>query len=720
MPQNTLRALERGGALLEELQDQTPEEAIERRRDALRELIAPCDTVLLLGQLLMKETRLDPQTYRETEHEGLAAIVEFVAAELAARPTRAGVAPHTPVMDANLLGPVHDLVHEVMLIASLGRARRVGARVEPEADARNRMAMQHLMLRGPGWQWQEEATLRGLFGPPHLAAKLKEKLGFTVDDGIACARAATKLISDHYRIHVTQVQEELEALDDEHPALEWARSELSGWENIPSKHRAKLAFGTWALVHMGDALLFTSAELGTCADVDPSIAWSFMQGLKTSLGGPADDWFAAADAVRRRPYLEIQDDVYMPTVPGNDLWALRGTFESALKGDKGFLRHRARWLEEQATARIADSTQADERHSGLTYEYRDDSGSTLQGEIDGLVRIGDVALILEAKSATMRPGARRGGDAFLSHLQENLTKAAEQGTRATSALRAGAPLRQGKDEIHLGAEIREVHSIVVTLDDLSSVAPILWQLQGTRILPVGTTVPWLLSLHDLDLICQTIEWPAQMVHFLRRRARLNLRGGVDAADELDLWMHYLAFGMYFDDTEEDRIRLTSFTDELDAWVLHEQGMRETPAQKPRMNLDDETRAFLDLLCDERPPPAWAAAASVVLDMNGAGRVEFWDALREIRNRTIARERPQRCTLDFPEDLDPMIVCGAVVPDDDDARLPEVLRELVAERLAEHGIQRVLAIGRAASSTRPYDALVVVDRSWRELPTPDDR
>lgn len=36
---------------------------------------------------------------------------------------------------------------------------------------------------------------------------------------------------------------------------------------------------------------------------------------------------------------------------------------------------------------------------------------------------------------------------------------------------------------------------------------------------------------------------------------------------------------------------------------------------------------------------------------------------------------------------------------------------------EHGIQRILAIGRAVSSTRSYDALVLVDRTRRGLPGP---
>jgi hypothetical protein len=47
---------------------------------------------------------------------------------------------------------------------------------------------------------------------------------------------------------------------------------------------------------------------------------------------------------------------------------------------------------------------------------------------------GDTILAVEAKSATMRPGARRGGRALISHLKATLTKASEQAALAKQVL----------------------------------------------------------------------------------------------------------------------------------------------------------------------------------------------------------------------------------------------------------------------------------------------
>jgi hypothetical protein len=255
----------------------------------------------------------------------------------------------------------------------------------------------------------------------------------------------------------------------------------------------------------------------------------------------------------------------------------------------------------------------------------------------------------------------------------------------------------------------------VTLDDLSAAAPVLWQFHGTRVMPEGVTIPWVVTLHELDLVASTIEWPAQFVHFLRRRSRVNQLGDLVASDELDWWMHYLLIGLYFEDeVREGSIRLLSHTDPLDAWVLYERGMRRTPAEKPSMRMDKTSRAFLDLVCEERPP-GWISAACALLDISFDARKQLWKAVDKLRPLARQRRRPQRCTLGFQSAPDPMMICAVVVPNENRNRLSDVLQDLVETRVSEYGPQRVLGIGVTVGSRRPYDALAVLDRKWWEPP-----
>lgn len=717
MPRTARETFERGVKLFAELHEGTTlDEMIARRRRELRELLSRFDAVHLLGQLIFSEAPMSAETYSESEHAGAAYVVEMIAAELILRPGRAGTSAVTPAIEGHVLAPARELCHEAALLESFRRMNAAGGRDTAESLARARAASHHLMLRGPGWPWQEHDTLRGLFGPERFAGQLKTALGFDAEDAIACSEAVARLMGERAQEHMTSARETAGAFGPKHPAYQWATATLRGWQDAgPPELRAHAMTTIWAMNNLGDALLLSGDSLARTACVEPTAASAFLAALAQAPGQVDDDWFGLAESLRRCPFIDYGPDGFLPTVVGSDLWALRGVFEGALQNVEAYRRHRGRWLEETAATRLAKSVAPDHLYLSVEYAYEGERGERLEGEIDALLLCGDTAIVIEAKGATMRPGARRGGEAFIGHLRANLTRAAEQGTRAIQALAKPGSIRKDGAPLAL-PEVREVHPIVVTLDDLSAVAPVLWEFQGTRVMPDGVTIPWVVTLHELDLVASTIEWPAQFVHFLRRRARLNQIGQLSASDELDWWMHYLLKGLYFED-EADRgpARLLSHTDSLDAWVLHERGLRRTRAAKPSMLLDKNSRAFLDLICEERPL-GWIAAACALLDVGHEARKRLWKAIDKMRPQARQRARPQRCTMMVEPGPDPMMICAVVVPNDHAGHLAQVLADLVDARVTENGLQRVLGIGATVGSRRPYEALSILDRSWWEPPT----
>lgn len=118
---------------------------------------------------MFSEVPIDPDTYVESEHLGAAYVVEMVAAEFLRRPGRAGTSEVTPAIDAHLLRPMRRLCQEAALLESWRRSRAAGGLSTAESAARGRAASHHLMVRGPGWPWQEHETLRGLFGAERFA-----------------------------------------------------------------------------------------------------------------------------------------------------------------------------------------------------------------------------------------------------------------------------------------------------------------------------------------------------------------------------------------------------------------------------------------------------------------------------------------------------------------------------------------------------------------------
>lgn len=708
-----MRGLEVAARVADELAAGTaPEEAIAARQRQVADLLAPFDAVHALAHVMFEEAALDPESYVESEHEGSAYVVELIAASLLRRESRHGVAETSPAIDGRLLGAVDELAREATQFEVLRRGRNAGASDSPEGAARSRAARQNLVVRGPGWYWQEYALLRDLFTAQDFAARLKSALGFDAEEAIRCCEAMTRLIPSRVAEHMQAARASASDFGPSHPAHSWAAESLTGWQEADDEMQALGLTALWALNTLGDALLVDGEALSREASVEPEAASRFLEALSLPMGQAADDWFGLAEQVRLRPYVAFGDGQYLLTVPGNDLWALRGVLEAVLKDAKPYRAHRARYLEQRSTSLLEAALRPEETHLAVQFDYVDEQAEHVSGEIDGLIRCGDTVILVEGKGATMRPGARRGGEALLRHLQDNLTKAIEQGQHAKEAIRRGALLKDGKP-LELGAPIREVHPVVVTLDDLSAMAPVLWQLEGSKVLPEGVTLPWVVTLHELDLVAATIEWPVQFIHFLRRRSRLNQRGGVDAHDELDWWMHYLFVGLYFDNEPHDAlIRLTSFTDPLDAWALYDAGIRETPAEKPRMRVDARTRAFLDLLCAERPD-GWVPAGCSLLEPNGEARQKFWREAERLRRRAGRRKAVQRMTLGFDETGDAFLLCVVAVPDPDRDRMLAALEQLVDQRLDELGVQRVVGFGMSASGKRPYEALLVLEHGWWE-------
>ncbi len=686
-----------------------PAAEIDARIRELERIFAPYDAIHLLGQFAGSEWAFrQPDEYVESEETGAAYVVEIVAAILARRPSRAGEQRVTPFIDARVLEPSRELVHEIIMLEGLRRGQRaMVAQSGALGAARRRAAIQHLMLRAPGWPYQENDVLGDLFERDDLARRLHEALGFTAANAVACVEAVASLVPTH----IGQLMEDSQ--DSRLPeALAWASEVVAVREGAGPRAVREMALASlWALTHLGDALCFTIEEVSANSGVPGDVAAAVVAALAVPFGQAEDDVFKLAETIRARPYLEVGNDTYFPTVPGNDTWALRGVLEGAVAGE-GYARHRGRWLERKAGERLAAALVPDEMHFevGLVSAH---SGERI-GELDALLRYGDTVIVIEAKGAAQRISAKRGGEALIDFLEATLTKAGEQAALAKRALTPqvdiGLTTSTGA-RLTLGAEVREVHPIVVTLDDISSIAPALWELAGTRVLPADVTIPWLINWYQLDLVCDLVEWPAQLVHFLRRRSRMNDLGRLHAVDELDWFMLYLNEGLYFEEDEHlrrnEEVRYLSQTDELDAWVLWKEGLRSTPASKPRQSLDGATERLLDFLTEVRPP-GWIPAGCAVLEMSSETREELHAQIQEARQRAARRGVAQRGTLVFGEAIRPFMVLWVVAPDEGRPVLQDLLRNLVDERVAQHQLQSAVAFGVLVSSPRPVDALLVLE------------
>lgn len=270
-------------------------------------------------------------------------------------------------------------------------------------------------------------------------------------------------------------------------------------------------------------------------------------------------------------------------------------------------------------------------------------------ESDALFVVDGIALCVEVKAGSIT-GRARGGDIkrLARDLQKTLQEANEQADRLSKLIRINRGVWGGNGQWVDLSEVREVHSIVVALDDLGPLSLSMSVLVEEGIID-SDEVPWIVTLHDLIVMAKVFDHPAQFVCFLRRRCGRRLATMVSGMDELDLLMWFLNGYMYFDpDPREiaaqlpiDRavsreaqerfddqppVLVGTLTDPLDAWFYFQEGQAERKASKPSRHEADWIEEFLRA-AETIKSPGWIRTGADMVSLSPDEQRKRGDTLR---------------------------------------------------------------------------------------------
>lgn len=255
-------------------------------------------------------------------------------------------------------------------------------------------------------------------------------------------------------------------------------------------------------------------------------------------------------------------------------------------------------------------------------------------EADCLLVLDGVALCVEVKAGDLRPRTRQGG---LAQLEGDLTKTIKDAAHQADRLRSlivdhNGLWRENGSWLDL-TDVREVHSIVVCLDDLGPLAMCTSEMVRAGVLP-QTHLPWVVSLHDLLVFQHVLTRPEHLLTYLRRRTNRDAALWVTGSDELDFLMWFVAGGFYFvpdpdrihaqhpgskpptsrmrrEYRGQGRTQVGTLTDTLDAHYYWLEGTSSQTAECPRRN--DPPPALLrllDAMRDNNAPGWWRVAADL--------------------------------------------------------------------------------------------------------------
>lgn len=525
-----------------------------------------------------------------------------------------GVDPR-PV-DQELCGVISErlvpLAHELLNLATV-RDLLAADKLDDMAQVAAFVRGNGRWMRGTSYPQMQEDALRGLFGAPAVDAGIKALLGFGVEDALSFLNACHQMQMDQFNARSQGLADAFNSIDmspTHVPTDEEKRAALDGLTGLFNPSAAQAAVPTADVA----ARAGLSAEAGSkvaaffAASAPPGGA---AQGLRTYLDGNSP--------VRARP-LFGRDDLVMTIHPALIADAVKSGFEDALKNSahwETYAAHRGKYLEERVAGVFRTLVPGLTEHHGVEYfvpateteASGEPTGYTKLVEGDHLFVLHDVAFIVEDKAVPLSDRSRTGE---LSPLRRNLADAIAKGAGQASRMKQritedhGLRLRDGS-WIDL-ADVREIHSVVTSLDDMPGIATATAKLVGAGLLSPDS-IPWTVSLNDLDLIAQLVGRPAEFLLYVRRRTEPKATEIFMAVDELDLFLLFFRMGLYVEPDpvavarempwlgkprtadvrrhkEQGPGLVTSHTDDLDAWYfsLHPPAGGEAGivAPKPRM------------------------------------------------------------------------------------------------------------------------------------------
>jgi hypothetical protein len=533
------------------------------------EITAPYDAAHLIAALTATRT-FTSTAWRESDH-GSPLADEVIVAALIARESRAPLRDVPPGDDMlEVLGRLLEIGMQIATITTYSALDGTVGDPPAAVDLAARYRARDAMVRGDAYERQELSLFAKLLSEPNAAEVLRATLGFDVDDAVAFEQGLT--------------------------AIGERRFHANGLSAPGALHAATIV----------QHLSVTPRALARAAGRDEESAAAFLNAFSVGFGHrePGGAVLGGRPMLRDRPLVRIEPNRYLNTSPVNLLATLRPTLERAVKGTAAwepYQVHRANAVEARVERNFRRALRPEATWRNVRYDISGIGGGF---EADVVILVDELLLLVEVKSGDFSDAARRGKPRALADaLRALVGKATAQGDRIRDAIVGGRPIRlQSRDTgapLHLPLErIRRVEPIVVTLRSLAWLQGCGALLREAEIVPAGITAPWLVSLHELEVIAHLTDHPAQLTRYIERRRHLppNVDSGTD---EVNLWMLYLQSSL--DGLPRHApVVVPNVSETLDTYAMF------GAAPRPSMQLAPSTKRALAAL-EQQGASGWLAA-----------------------------------------------------------------------------------------------------------------
>lgn len=479
-----------------------------------------------------------------------------------------------------------------------------------------------VMIRNTSYADMTERTVTDLLDAVELVrVELVSGLGFDAHDAIKVLTAVNKIQQDQVNDRAADFAEALNDLSASPVGATLGSYQEDAEPNAPPS-------ALWLEAVRGffepdlEASTVPVAEIVAETGLGEGRVLAVVERFTVDITGqsPADvlDAFTGgANPLRSRPLIAADGDRVLLPHHTLSVDAVKENLEEYLKGTKVwemYQRHRGELLEARVRAALervlpADAVFRDAFNYFVPANEAEDAAAdpakyTKKVEGDHLVVVDDVAVIVEDKAGAVSAIAKGGKTRRLqADLTSIIAKASDQARRLSDLIGRDGGIRTEDGWVDL-TRIREIHTIAVSLDDLMSVTTATDELVRAGLIDPAN-IPWTVSLHDLELIAELVDRPAEFLLYLRRRRDPLTTHVYMAPDELDLFLLFFEGNLWAEPDpdevyrtfpftgppssaarrrfrEQQRTYITSRTDKLDDWHYFKSRTSSPPPPKPRM------------------------------------------------------------------------------------------------------------------------------------------
>jgi hypothetical protein len=657
----------------------------------LEEILLQYNSFDLIANLTITQLALNPETYKESTHHGLAFVVEYATLLYLKHPFNEG---RTFAIGQVPLEEIDNRIRSVHLATSLYYGfDKLPATVEGAPDARDSLGFRtmssEMTVRSPGYEHHHREQLQVLFDP--VKDWMLGKIGFSSEDVNKVEDASGRVTHSKLLARVKEGKKNQASIlrdlqrarrKQGSPEQDYVIGELRKLSPKHAKEQLKNLLIGWVCSFAGTAYSFTVDELAGETSLQPERVRAVLKFFSLEFGSMPSDFylFSPTHPLRDRPLIR-HNEVYLYPVPGSIVWALQPRLEALLNpsvhesmGDaktwEKFQQHRANYLEEESLRLLGETLQTTEVYPNLRYSIVED-GENKKPELDGLIAFDRTLFLVEAKAGAFAIAARRGvRERIKSTVTDLLSKAHNQALRARDYIESTnhpAFFRQDGSKIPFDKErFHRIILVTVTLEPMDVFNASLHEVAMAGLIK-ETELPWAVSLDTLRVIGETNEFPSQLVHYLTRRLRINEFKKFYAHDELDWFGHYLAKGLYFenDDQMSDATHVvfdSSFAGVFDDYYFYSQGQRKKFAPKPTQPMPNLMRRIIIELESHKEANGRSEAIIQLLDWDDESRKQFAKGFEQIRKRVRTDREIHDFTMASTESKTGITCFAALSPD----------------------------------------------------------